>query len=421
MKVSDVMHRSVITVTEDVLLKEAGRLIFSLGLSGIPVVKGSKLVGIVTEEDILAKMHPTLQDLVDDYIHAKDFDTMAKSIHGILEIPVGKSMNTRVMTIAPDAPLMQAHSEMQMNKFSRLPVVNEKNELVGIISQGDIFRAIIREEIPQLEQERYAGFISQYYDQMVNWNKRFDEEFPTLFELFEKKNVKKILDLGVWTGEYTVGLANRSKYSILGIDNNPIMIRMSNEKKAKLPKVVRNRLSFSLVDYKDLRSLSENKFNAIICMGNSFPYISVDPENLLKGLSGVMSNNALMVIQLLNFEKILKSKNRLLNFGVHKENNKEGREQLSIEFFDRKDESNLLHNTVIFDYDGINWVYKGITTIEVRNIKKGDLKHAFKKAGFKNVSFFGNAGEYQGEFGKLSLETPFDPINSDWMTVVAER
>ncbi|OGH24259.1 MAG: hypothetical protein A3B47_04025 [Candidatus Levybacteria bacterium RIFCSPLOWO2_01_FULL_39_24] len=419
MKVSAIMHRSVITVTEDVSLKEVGRLIFTLGIAGIPVVRGKKLIGIVTEEDILSKMHPTMQDLIDDYVHAKDFDTMAKNIHSVLDVSAGEAMNPRVISITPDTLLMEAHSIMQMNEFSRLPVVNAKNELIGIISQGDVFRAILKDEIPQLEKERYAGFISQYYDQMVNWDKRFDEEFPALFKIFEKENVKKILDVGVWTGEYTVGLVKRSNYFVLGLDNNPVMIKTSNEKKAKLPGSARRRLNFSLTDYADLDSLAKDKFDAAICMGNSLPYIPVNPNELFKNLSKVISDKGLIIIQLLNFEKILKSKNRLLNFAIHKVDG--GREQLSIEFFDNKDKSSLFHNTIIFDYDGINWIYKGITTIGVEYIKKEDLESAFRKAGFKKISCFGNNGEYQGDYGELSFELPFNPLKSDWLNVIAKK
>lgn len=421
MKVSGIMHRSVITVTEDAPLKEVGRLIFTLGIAGIPVVRGKKLVGIVTEEDILSRMHPTMQELVEDYAHAKDFESMAKNMRILLDASVREVMNSRVTSVTSDTPLMKAHSIMQINKFSRLPIVNSRNELIGIISQGDIFRNILKDEMPKLEQERYAGFISQYYDKMVNWEKRFNEEFPTLFRLLEKNKVKNILDLGVWTGEYTIGLAKRSNYSILGLDNNQVMIKMSNEKKAKLPSDIRKRLNFALTDFTDIHSLTQEKFDAVICMGNSLPYMPVNPTALFREVSKVLSDNAIVVIQLLNLEKIFVSKDRLLSFDLQKANDKEGKEQLSIEFFDHKDKNHLLHNTIIFDNDGINWIYKGITTIDVYDVKKDDIKNALKKIGFKKVSFFGYEGEYQGEYGKLSFEQEFKPLESDWLNVVAKR
>lgn len=421
MKVSDIMHRSVITITEDMPLKEAGRLIFSLGIAGIPVVRGKKLIGIITEQDILSRMHPTMQELIEDYAHAKDFESMIRNMHGLLEVSVGKIMNPRVTSVTPDTPLMKAHSIMLLEKFSRLPIVNDKGELVGIISQGDVFRTIIKDEIPKIEKERYAGFISRYYDQMVNWHKRFDEEFPTLFKLLDDNKVKSVLDLGSWTGEYTVSLAKSSNYVVLGLDNNPIMINLSNNKKAKLPAKVRRRVSFALTDFTNTSRLTKQKFDALICMGNSLPYLPLKPSDVFKEISKIMSDKAIVVIQLLNFKKIMESKNRLLSVNFHKPTNKTEKERLSIEFFDHKSVSQLLHNIIIFDNDGVNWIYKGTTTIEVYNIQKEDVEKALRQAGFNKIYFSGNEGEYQGEYGKISFEKEFNPVKSDWLNVVAER
>ncbi len=421
MKVSDIMHRSVVTVTEETFLKEVGRIIFSLGIAGVPVVRGKKLVGIITEQDILSKMHPTMQEIVEDYFHATNFETMAKNMKQLLETTVGSAMNPNVVSVTADTDLMKAHSLMMVNKFSRLPIVNNKNELIGIISQGDVFRSIIKDEIPELEMARYAGFIGRYYDQMIDWEKRFNYEFPTLFKLFQKEKVKNVLDIGVWTGEYTIGLAKKSSYSILGLDHNPTMIKMANDKKKRLPKDLRQRLDFALTNFIDMSSIAKRKFDALICMGNALPYVPLCPDALFKEVSKIMAKNATVVLQLLNFEKILKSKNRLLSFGFQKASDKEGRRHLSVEFFDHKNKDILLHNTVIFDYDGINWIYKGITTIEVRNIKKEYMEQVLKNCGFKSVSFSGSKGEYQGESGQLSFEGEFKPLESDWLNVVAKR
>lgn len=421
MKVSDIMRRSIVTATEDTPLKEVGRLIFTLGIAGIPVIRGKKLVGIVTESDILSKMHPTIQEVIEDYARATDFESMAKNMRSLLEVPVSEVMNPRVTSVTSDTPLMKAHSLMLINGCSRLPIVNKNNELIGIISQGDVFRNILKDEMPKIEKERYSGFLYRHYDKMVNWDKRFSGEFPTLFKLFEKNKVKNILDVGVWTGEYTIGLVKRSNYSILGLDHNPIMIRMSNEKKAKLTKELRKRVRFALTDFTDLSAITRDKFDALICMGNALPYINLKPITLFKEISKIMSNNSVAVIQLLNFEKVLASKNRLLSFNLHKTSDGHKKEQLSIEFFDQKNKDILSHNTIIFDNDGANWIYKEITTVDIYNIQKEDIKDALVKSGFKKVSFFGNEGEYQGDYGELSLEEEFKPLESDWLTVVAER
>ena len=226
MKVSEIMVKTVFTVSENTPIKEVSRLIFGLGIGGIPVIKDQKLVGIITEKEILSKMYPTMEDLIEDYVHARDFEQMEKNLKEILESPASNIMNRKVTSIGPDTPIMQAQSMMLINKFSRVPVVDRNGKLLGIVSQGDIFRHLIKEEIPALEKENYANFIAKNYDLMVNWAKRYQYEFPALFSLFKKEKVQSIIDLGVWTGEYTIELARKTGFKILGLDRNPIMVNI---------------------------------------------------------------------------------------------------------------------------------------------------------------------------------------------------
>lgn len=421
MKVSDIMQRSLITVSEDTPIKEVGRIIFSLGLAGLPVVKNKKLVGIVTEKDILAKFHPSVREYMEDLVHASDFEQMEENIRQFFNVPAKELMSKKVISVSPDTPLIKAQSMMAINHISRLPIVNKNDELIGIVSQGDVFRQLIKKEIPQLEKERYAGFIARDYDIMVNWDKRFAEEFPALFGLLKKNRVRTILDVGVWTGEYTIGVAKKG-VKILGLDHQKIMIEMSEKKRNDLPKKIKDNVSFLLTDYSDFSSKINNKYDAAICMGNSLPYIPVSLQTLFDQISkSLKDKNAVIVLQLLNFEKILKLKNRLLSFIIQKSREGDRKEHLYIEFFDKQKGNILTHHVIIFDSDSQNWIYKGTTSVPIHDIRRETLKKILQKAGFKKISFSGNMGEYQGEYGRLSFTDPFKPAESDWLNVVAVR
>jgi CBS domain-containing protein/ubiquinone/menaquinone biosynthesis C-methylase UbiE len=421
MKVSDVMQKSIFSVSENTPVKEAGRMIFSLGIAGIPVLKGKKLVGIVTEVDILSRMYPTMRDLVEDYAHAKDFEQMEKNILSVLDAPVKEIMNKKMTTISPDTPLMSAESLMMINKFGRLPIVDKNNNLLGIISQGDIFRQIIKDQIPKMEKDKYADFIANHYDLMVDWNKRFNHEFPELLKLFKREKVNSVIDLGVWTGEHTVGLAKKSNLKILGLDHNPIMIKISNKKKEKLIESVKKRVEFKLTDFNDFTSIINNKFDAAISMGGALPYIPGDAELLFKNVASVLRENGIIVLQILNFDKIIKEKGRLLSFRIQKDSEDSKKEHLFLEFFERSLNSCIFHNIIIFESDGKNWTFKGTTSVEVCHNSQKKIEIALKKAGFSKISFSGNIGEYQGEYGKLSFTGKFDSAKSDWLNVVAKR
>ena len=62
MKVSDVMSKQVDFVSTNTSVKDVCRLIFGRGINGVPVCKGKKVVGFVTERDILSKFYTSIQD-----------------------------------------------------------------------------------------------------------------------------------------------------------------------------------------------------------------------------------------------------------------------------------------------------------------------------------------------------------------------
>ena len=422
MKVSDIMQKSPVCVSENTPVSEVGRLIFSLGIGGVPVIdKNKKLVGILTEEDITSRMYPTMGDLVEDYVHAKNFEAMEKNIIELLKVPASEIMNKNATTSA-DTSLMEAQSIMTVNKFSRLPVVDKDKKLIGIISNGDIFRYLLKNEIPRLEKERYAGFIARHYDLMVDWDLRFKYEFPALFRLFKKEKISSVLDVGVWTGEYTLGMAKRDLNKVLGLDHNPLMIKIANEKKEKLSTAIQKKVQFMLTDFNDLSERIKEKYDAAICMGNSLPYIPASSEKLFKEIySSLREKNGIFIIQFLNIDRILMAENRLLSFKIQKSNLASEKEHLFVEFVDKDGKNSLKHHIIVFDNDGVNWIFKGTTTVDIRYLNKNIIGKMLKAVGFKKVSFYGNKGEYQGEYGPLSFSEPFRSSESEWLNIVAKK
>lgn len=423
MKVFDIMQTHVITATEKDLLKEIGRLIFSLGISGIPVVRGERFVGIITQKDILSKLYPNMRDLTEDYVHARNFEEMEKNLSEILNLPISKIMTTNATTVNPDCPIMLAQSRMLIEGFSHMPVVDKQKNLVGIVSQGDIFRTLIKNEIPKLEQGKYASFIESHLDEMIDWKQRRQSEYPFLTRLLDGKKVKNLVEIGVWTGEYTIGLAKLGKYNIVGLDHNPNMINLCNKKRRRLSEKNKSKVRFELTNYLDIDKKLENKFDAAISAGNGLAYIHVSIDKVFKQLSEVLKEESLIFLQVLNFDKALKKKGKLLHFNIKKNsvNKRTGSEEIFVDFFERKDHGTLLQNLAHFDTDGKNWLYKGITSIKIHYLNKKILEHSLKKAGFTDIVFYGGMGKYKGDNYQVSFNKPFDIKRSDWLNVVAKR
>ncbi|ACX72395.1 CBS domain containing membrane protein [Methanocaldococcus vulcanius M7] len=125
-KIRDVMTKDVITVDSEEGVVEAFEKMLKYKISSLPVVnEKNEVVGIITTTDI-------------GYNLIKDRYT--------LETKVGDVMTKNVITIKESANLLEAIKKMNLEDkkeiINQLPVVDENNKLVGIISDGDIIRII---------------------------------------------------------------------------------------------------------------------------------------------------------------------------------------------------------------------------------------------------------------------------------------
>lgn len=151
MKVRDVFQKKIGYTTPDSNLSDAAKFIFGHKHQGIPVVKikgkNKKLVGFITEQDILSQLFPKVSDIIEDYVHERDFEEMEKNVKNVLTKKVKDVMNRSTISIYINEPLLKAESIMKIKDISRLPVVDDKGFLVGIISKVDIFRALVSNKI----------------------------------------------------------------------------------------------------------------------------------------------------------------------------------------------------------------------------------------------------------------------------------
>ena len=140
MLVKDIMTTNIRTVTSDKKLGEVVSLMCIYRYSGIPVVDDGKLVGTVSESDVLGKMFPKLEDLMDN-MSTVNYDDQLDQYSEVVNVTVRDVMTPAVITIKPDMHILQAASMMVGRKFSRITVA-VGDELVGMVSMGDVHKAI---------------------------------------------------------------------------------------------------------------------------------------------------------------------------------------------------------------------------------------------------------------------------------------
>lgn len=146
----DVMTPDPITVTEDVSVRDAAKLMAERRVGALPVVREGSLVGIVTEGDLIMQdvkvQFPTYIHLLDGFIMyppaAARFETELKKAVGAT---VGDVMTRKPVTVAADAPMEDVATLMVDKDVSRVPVM-DGDRLVGIVSKSDIVRSLALEE-----------------------------------------------------------------------------------------------------------------------------------------------------------------------------------------------------------------------------------------------------------------------------------
>ena len=119
MKISEVMTREVATVQADQTAREAANFMLQGDAGSIPVTDGEKLIGMITDRDIAVR-------------------GVAKG-HGP-DTPVRELMTSGLICARIDDTVEDVANKMSKAQVRRLPVIDETEKLVGIISLGDLSR-----------------------------------------------------------------------------------------------------------------------------------------------------------------------------------------------------------------------------------------------------------------------------------------
>ncbi len=133
-KVRDVMTTKVFAVTRNCTMREVQAVMKNNGISGVPVVDDRHVIGIISMNDIVNALEG-----------------------GCLDDAVALHMVPDVQTLSDEVPLTFAMSAFSKYSYRRLPIVNRKNELVGIITPRNINLSLISELSRQLDEIEENG------------------------------------------------------------------------------------------------------------------------------------------------------------------------------------------------------------------------------------------------------------------------
>jgi CBS domain-containing protein len=138
MRIEDVMTREVVSVPPSMSLKDAARLCAEHTISGLPVVDEGRLVGVVSEGDVVAKETSGYEDVSE----AEEAGLRRRRA----AVTVGEAMTADPIVVERWNSLPFAADLMIVHGVNRLPVIDRSGALVGIVTRTDLVRAFARSD-----------------------------------------------------------------------------------------------------------------------------------------------------------------------------------------------------------------------------------------------------------------------------------
>jgi CBS domain-containing protein len=146
LKVREIMTTDVITVKPDTTVGELADILGKNKISGVPVVDGQgRVLGMVSEADIIlqdADLHfPYYVQFLEMVIYLQSVHKFEERVRKSIGSKVSEIMTEEVVSVAPEETVREVETLMADRNVNRLPVM-ENGQLVGIVTRGDIVRAI---------------------------------------------------------------------------------------------------------------------------------------------------------------------------------------------------------------------------------------------------------------------------------------
>jgi CBS domain-containing protein/anti-sigma regulatory factor (Ser/Thr protein kinase) len=190
LKIKEVMTRDMQTVTPTTTISQVLDVFREARISGAPVVDDGKLVGVISLEDLI--------------------NALRDSGRSELNVDVADYMTTNVITIHDLDPIVEALKLFNKTHLGRLPVVNDSEQLVGILTKGDITRGLLN----AIQQDYQAEEVRRY-------------RASHLFEDIESDRTGLILRYQIKQGDFTHGgtASSKIKQALLRLGADPQVAR----------------------------------------------------------------------------------------------------------------------------------------------------------------------------------------------------
>ena len=223
-----------------------------------------------------------------------------------------------------------------------------------------------------MDNKDFYNNLAASYDEMIPFKAALERKRISLKGILNLK-MKTAADLGCGTGVDSIALSQLG-LKVTGFDLSAEMLKIA-EVNAVRSDV---KINFHNRAVNKIPASFHSKFDLVLSLGNTFANI---PKNVfdksIEKCFNLLNEEGKLIIQILNYEKILKNKNRIVNIN-------EGDDEFFVRFYDFK-KNRLFFNVLAFN----KFHTKGNITIttELFPYSKNDFEQSLLKAGFTKIEF----------------------------------
>jgi len=147
MLVSEIMTRNPRTVNPNTRLEEVASIMCLYRIPALPVVnEEGKLVGNISEMDLLKNLLPTMEDIIAGEA-SMEVKRMIPNYSSSMGKRVEEMMVKNPISVTPDMHILKATAMMTSHRFRRIPVTDDDGKLVGVMSLGDMHKGIFHQHV----------------------------------------------------------------------------------------------------------------------------------------------------------------------------------------------------------------------------------------------------------------------------------
>ncbi len=247
----------------------------------------------------------------------------------------------------------------------------------------------------------FYDHLAASFDVMTDWSSRLAYEMPFLEAILTRHRARAVLDAACATGWHAIALAQRG-YRVTGSDASAAMIERARENAARAGVTI----PFAVASFQQVRSAWHEQFDAVLCLGNSFPHVLTEEAALdsLANMRACLRDEGVLLLHNLNYDKRMKDKPRW--FGANS-GMLDGNETLVWRFADYGTDL-VTFNIATFTKKSDGQWSVNVESTPQRPYRKREIEDLVHRVGFRTVEAFGNL---QGEL--------FDPAQSGDLVIAA--